>query len=448
MAQEAIQSVSEQDTVNIPLPPKMVELFQPEYGALRYRAAKGGRGSGKTRGFALMTAVIGYQLGMNGASGQIVCCRQYQNSLADSSLMEIKEAISDHDWLAEYWEVGETFIRSRDRRITFTFLGLQRNLQSLKSTARILLCWVDEAEYVSESSWSVLAPTVRQDGSEIWLSYNPETRHSATDERFVQNPPDNLKMVTMNYMDNPWFPAVLEEERLNDLKLRPDTYSHIWEGEYLEYTEGAYYLREMRQAEQDNRITLVPHDAGSAVFTAWDLGIDDSTAIWFFQRVGMEVRLIDYIEDSGFALQHYVQLLDERAKPGPNGVGGYRYAGHVLPHDVEVRELGTGKSRKEILQSLGMRDITVCPKLDVEDGIQAVRDLLGRCYFDAEKCVQGIRAMRQYQRLYDDQRQVWKARPLHDWSSHAADAFRYLAVGMPSERMWNKSVKRNVRGIA
>lgn len=446
-------ALAEDYSVQVKLPPKMVGLFS---GQARYRGAKGGRGSGKTRGFALMTAVVGYQLGMNGARGQILCCREFQNSLNDSSLYEIKEAIHDTDqfgnplypWLQDYWECGENYVRSRDGAIQYTFLGLRRNLNSIKSTARILLCWVEEAETVPDRSWKVLIPTVREEGSEIWLSWNPETRGSATDARFVQSPSDDMKIITMNYRDNPWFPQVLEDERQNDLLLRPDTYDHIWEGDYFEYADGAYYLDQMKLAAREDRITTVAHDPALAVFTAWDLGMDDSTAIWFMQQVSNEVRLIDYYEANGHALRHYVDVLDDRGKPGEHDKPGYRYGGHVLPHDVKVRELGTGKSRLEVLQSLGLDNVTVCPQLDVEDGIEAVRNLLARCYFDADKCREGIMALRQYRREFNDERQVFMARPVHDWASHGADAFRYLAVASPKERNWGQPLRRNIRGMA
>jgi phage terminase large subunit len=445
------------DSVDIRLPPKVVKLFEEPYGSWRFRGAKGGRGSGKTRGFALMTAIVGYQLGMNGHSGQILCCRQYQNSLADSSLIEIKEAITEVDdrtgeyvypWLVDYWEVGETYIRSRDKAIAYNFMGLARNLSSLKSTARILLCWVEEAEHVSEKSWQTLIPTVREEGSEIWLSWNPETRGSATDKRFVQRPTDDMLITHMDYHDNPFFPKTLEADRLNDKAQRPDTYRHVWHGDYYEFAEGAYFIEQMRSAEDEGRISAVPHDPSLAVFTAWDLGMDDSTAIWFMQKVGQEVRLIDYYANEGFGLSHYVEILDAKGKSGEHNKPGYRYAGHVLPHDVKVRELGTGKSRLETLESLGVSNVTVCPTLSVEDGIEAVRNLLARSWFDKDKCSEGVLSLKQYRREYDETRQIWKARPHHDWTSHAADAFRYLAVGMPSERSWGKPVKRNVKGVA
>ena len=418
------------------LPPKMVGLFDGEY---RFRGAKGGRGSGKTRGFALMTAVKGYIYGNEGRQGQILCAREHLNSIDESSLTEVKMAIQEHPFLLDYYEIGEKYIRSKDGRIEYVFTGLRRNLNSIKSKARLLLCWVDEAEAVPESAWRILIPTVREDNSEIWVSWNPEVKASATDNRFIKNPSDDMKIITMNFRDNPWFPAVLEADRLNDMVKRPDTYEHIWEGAYLEYAEGAYYIDELRKAKEEKRIGKVPYDTAMAVTTSWDLGMGDSTAIWFTQQVGQEVRVIDYYENDGVALDHYVKVLQD--KP-------YIYDNHILPHDVKVRELGTGKSRLEVLGTLGLKHITVCGMVGVDDGIQAARALINRCWFDEEKTAKGLDCLRQYRREYNDKTQAWHNRPLHDWCSHAADAFRYRAVGYRRTTGWGKPIRRNLKGIA
>ena len=418
------------------IPPKLIPVFTQD---ARYRIAKGGRGSAKTRTFALMTAVRGYQWGKEGKSGQILCGREFMNSLEDSSLEEVKAAIRSVPWLEEYYELGDKFVRSKDGMISYTFAGLRRSLDSLKSKARILVAWIDEAETVSETAWRKLIPTVREDNSEIWVTYNPESKESATHKRFVEQTPDDAVIVDMNWKDNPWFPDVLERERQEDKRKRPDIYDHVWEGDFLVHAEGAYYATEMRDCKDQGRIGTVAYDPSVPVTTAWDLGIGDSTAIWFAQHVGAEVRLIDYYESSGVGLDHYMRVLNEK---------GYIYGNHILPHDVRVRELGSGKSRMEVLDSLGARPITVAPQLMVDDGIQAVRSMLTNCWFDAERCERGIDALRQYHREYDDNGKVWRSRPSHDWASHGSDAFRYLAVGHRVTSSWGDPIKRNLKGIA
>ena len=420
----------------IELPPKLVELFA---GEARYRCAYGGRGSGKSRSFAIMAAVRGYIWGSEGRSGQILCAREFMNSLGDSSFEEVAGAIKTYDWLADYYEVGERYIRSRDGNIEFTFSGLRRNLDSIKSKARILLCWVDEAETVSGMAWDKLDPTIREEGSELWVSWNPESNLSATHQRFRADTPASSKIVEINWRDNPYFPKVLELVRQNDFEKRPENYDHIWEGSFLTHHEGAYYSLEMRDANAQGRITAVPYETRIPVITAWDLGIGDTTAIWFCQKVGPETRLIDHYETSGVGLDHYVRVLQSK---------GYVYDQHILPHDVRVRELGSGKSRLETLQSLGLSNIQIAPQLNVDDGIQASRSLLATCWFDAEKCSHGVDALRAYHREYDDNNRVWKGRPAHDWSSHSADAFRYLAVGHRETSDWGEPIRRNLQGIA
>tara|TARA_R110002012_G_scaffold4286_2_gene19762 strand:- start:1574 stop:2824 length:1251 start_codon:yes stop_codon:yes gene_type:complete len=206
--------------------------------------------------------------------------------------------------------------------------------------------------------------------------------------------------------------------------LTKDQYNQEYECSFSAAIQGAYYGTEMREAEDDKRIQNVHYDKALEVHTAWDLGIGDSTSIWFAQFVSNEVRLIDFYEASGVGLDHYAKEL--KNKP-------YVYGQHILPHDVQVKELGTGKSRFEVLTSLGLLP-TVCPKLSVDDGIQAVRAMLSRCYFDRKKCDRGIEALKQYRAAYDEKNKAFKVRPLHDWTSHAADAFRYLAVGFKAKK--------------
>lgn len=205
----------------IELPPKLIPVFS---GTARYRGAHGGRGSGKTRSFALMTAVKAYMFAEQGISGVILCGREFMNSLEDSSMEEIKQAIRSVPWLNDYFEIGEKYIRTKNKLVSYVFSGLRHNLDSIKLKARILIAWIDEAETVSETAWRKLNLTVRKNDSEIWVTWNPETDGSATDKRYRKNVADNAKIAELNYSDNPWFPDVLEQEQLSDLaRLDPAT---------------------------------------------------------------------------------------------------------------------------------------------------------------------------------------------------------------------------------
>lgn len=245
--------------VELPIPKKLVAVFVAE--DVRYRGAYGGRGSAKTRTFAMMTAVKAYQFAEEGKSGVILCGREFMNSLEDSSMEEVKQAIRSVPWLNDYFEIGEKFIRTKNRLVSYVFCGLRHNLDSIKSKARILLAWIDEAETVSEIAWQKLDPTVREGGSEIWVTWNPEKDGSATDKRLRKQPDDEMIVVEMNYTDNPWFPDVLEKVRRRDRKnLDDQTYAWIWEGAYLENSDkqvlsGRYVVEEFpddlwREAER------------------------------------------------------------------------------------------------------------------------------------------------------------------------------------------------------
>lgn len=197
-------------------------------------------------------------------------------------------------------------------------------------------------------------------------------------------------------------------------------YDQEYECSFDAAVEGAIYAREIEEARQQGRIGTVPWNKLLPVNTAWDLGYDDATAIWFFQQVGKAVRIIDYYEANGADLSHYADVLANR---------GYRYGYHLLPHDVEVHELGTGKSRRAVLRELGVR-VTTVAKHAPWDGIAAGRAVLGRCWFDAEKCADGLDRLALYRRKWDEKNQIFSQAPVHDWASHGADAFRGLAMGL------------------
>ena len=235
--------------------------------------------------------------------------------------------------------------------------------------------------------------------------------------------------------------SILDQEELDEARrtMGDDRYLQEFECSFEAAIVGAFFSREMKEATEQERITSVPYDRAASVVTAWDLGIGDSTAIWFAQFVGREVRIIDYYENSGVGLDHYAKVLLDK---------DYQYEQHILPHDVQVKELGTGKSRLETLDALGIRNIEIAPKLAVEDGIQAARTMIPKCWFDADNCTRGIEALRQYRRDFDEKLKTWRGRPLHDWTSHGADAFRYLAVGYRRESDWGEPIRRNLRGIA
>lgn len=257
-------------TARLELPPKLIPVFT---GPARYRGAYGGRGSAKTRSFAKMAAVKGYQLALAGKRGLIVGAREFMNSLDDSSFAEIREAILSEPWLAAHYEIGEKYIRTKCRRINFAFVGLRRSLDSIKSKARIHLIWVDEAESVSETAWNKAIPTVREHDSEVWVTWNPENENSPTNQRFRINAPEGAKIVELNWRDNPWFPEVLREEMERDRRRDPEMHQHIWEGGYLTNSE-ARVFRNWRVEEFDT-----PKDAVFRFGADWGFAVDPTVLV-------------------------------------------------------------------------------------------------------------------------------------------------------------------------
>lgn len=384
----------------------------------RYKGAYGGRGSGKSHFFA-------EQLILKAYASQIrwVCIREVQDTIRDSVRQLLVDKISRFG-LESQFDVLETEIRGKNGSLII-FKGMQHyNAENIKSLEGFDGCWVEEAQAFSDRSLTMLRPTIRKPGSELWFSWNPRHKTDAVDQLFRGNrPPANAVSVEVNWHDNPWFPKEMETEKQEDYERDEIKADHVWGGGYEMVSEGSYYGKLLVQAKKEGRIGKVPWEPKIVVHTAWDLGIGDPTAIFFAQQTGMEVRIIDYYESSGVGLEHYVKVL--REKP-------YVYGSHILPHDAGVSDLSTGRTRVQFLASLGLH-ARVLERDSIDDGISAARNLLPQCWFDAEKCERGLEALRQYRTEFDDKLKTFKNRPLHDWTSHAADAFRYLARGLPDQ---------------
>lgn len=408
-------------TVQLKLPPKLVPVFE---GEADFRGAYGGRGSAKTRTFAKMAAVRGLMCAEAGEDGVIVCGREFMNSLADSSLAEVKAAIASESWLAAQYDVGETYVRTRDRAIDFVFSGLRHNLESIKSKSRIRLLWVDEAEPVTDPAWTTAIPTVREEGSEVWVTWNPKRKKSATHRRFRENPPERSKIVEMNWRDNPWFTGKLERNRQDDLKNRPEQYDHIWEGGFMSVVEGAYYAQSLAEAKAQGRIGFFAKDPLMTARAIWDIGGTgakaDACAIWVAQFIAGEIRVLDYYEAQGQPLATHVQWLREK---------GWGKALCILPHDGDTNDRVHDVSYRSALEDAGF-DVEVIPNQGAGAAkmrIEAGRRLFPRIRFNADTTEPGRDALGWYHERKDETRNIGLG-PLHDWSSHGADAFGLMCV--------------------
>ena len=398
-----------------------------------YRGAYGGRGSAKTRSFAKMAAVRGYKWAEANQPGLIVCGREFMNTLDESSLAEVKAAIASEQWLSDVYEVGEKYVRTRDRRIEFAFLGLRHNLDSIKSKARIRLLWVDEAEPVSETAWQKAIPTVREDESEIWVTWNPERKKSATHKRFRENPPEGAKIVEINWRDNPWFPKTLDKIRTEDLSKRPDQYNHVWEGGFVSIVDGAYYAKCLAEAKAEGRIGRVPFDPLMRVRVFCDLGGTgakaDAFAMWPAQFIGKEIRVRDYYEAQGQQIATHIQWLHSK---------GYtpQRADIYLPHDGDTNDRVYDVSFASAFREAGY-NVTVIPnqgKGAARMRIESARRMFPAIWFDEATTDDGREALGWYhEKKSDDHREIGLG-PEHDWSSHGADAFGLMSMAYEAPR--------------
>jgi phage terminase large subunit len=431
----------------VELPEKLIPVFS---GRADVRGAYGGRGSAKTRSFAKMAAVYGYKYGTEGISGQIVCGRQFMNSLEDSSLEECKRAIEEEPFLAEYYEVGDRYIKSKDGRIWFTFVGLDRSLASIKSKGRILLLWVDEAEPVTNEAWIVVLPTLREEGddwnAELWVTWNPKRKTAPVETRFRAANDPLIKVVELNWRDNLKFPAKLERERQRDLIGQPEQYEHIWDGGYQTTVVGAYYTKWLNAAKAEGRIGRVGPDPLFRYRVFCDLGGTgakaDAFCMWVVQFISREIRVLNYYEAQGQAFSAHVHWLHSK---------GYTHdkTDIWLPHDGE-QQSGPIDSSWEKEFKRAQYSVTVIPnqgKGAALQRIKAARDLFPSVWFNESTTEAGREALGFYHEKRDPDRDVGLG-PDHDWSSHGADAFGLMAVAYKPPQVGSlKPIQYSSKGI-
>lgn len=377
-----------------------------------------------------MIAVRGYIYGMSGITGQLVCGRQFMNSLEDSSLEECKRAIEEEPFLAAYYEIGDKYIKSRDGRIWFTFVGLDRNIGSIKSKGRILILWVDEAEPVTDAAWSIVIPTLREEGgdwnAELWVTWNPARKNAPVEKRFAQSNDPLVKGAVMNWRDNPKFPAKLERERLRDLEERPEQYEHIWEGGFVQAVEGAYFAKHLAKCKEEGRIGVVPADPLMTIRLFADIGGTgakaDNFVFWAVQFVGLQIRVLDHYEVQGQPWDAHVAWLRSR---------GYTpdRAQIWLPHDGDTQDKVIDVSYRSAFEKAGYV-VTVIPnqgKGAALARVEKARELFPAIWFNAETTEAGRDALGWYHEKRDENRNIGLG-PEHDWASHSADAFGLMCI--------------------
>ncbi len=399
----------ERPEVEVRFPPKLDFLLEKR---ARYKVMYGGRGAAKSWGVARALLIEGYKRPV-----RVLCAREIQRTISDSVHRLLADQI-EHMGLHSFYRITDAEIVGLNGS-SFTFAGLrQQDIGKIKSFEGVDICWCEEAQTISKKSWDILIPTIRKEGSEIWVTFNPELDTDETYTRFVITPPPGALVVKVNYSDNDWFPETLDKERLHLKAVDPEAYENVWEGKCRVAVEGAIYAKEVMAMIEGKRFRPVPYDPLLKVHTIWDLGWNDQTSIIFAQRLGGELRIVDYYEKSHTTYADDVKMLE--SKP-------YRYGMDYLPHDAKAEtKAADGKSPEEILRSLGRR--TEIVRLhDVEVGIKAARVMFPRVYMDSDKALRLMDCLKRYRRRINQTTNEPES-PLHDEYSHGADAFRGLAM--------------------
>lgn len=399
--------------VDADFPAKLQPLFQPA----PYKILYGGRGGSKSWNIARALLIEGSNKPL-----RILCAREIQKSIRQSVHQLLVDQIKALGLQGFYSWTKDT-IRGRNGT-EFTFAGLWQNIDNIKSLEGCDRVWIEEASIVSKASWDKLIPTIRKDGSEIIISFNPELATDETYKRFVLDPPPGAIVIKINGDDNPWFPERLKNERATLQGKDPDEAAHIYGGNVREALKGAIYEKELRAARADGRIRRVHYDQSRPVDTFWDLGRADRTSIWFAQAINFEFRIIDFFESSGEDLSFYLKRLQERP---------YVYGVDWMPHDADAEVMAAEKSIANQARAAG-RTVNIVPQIGIANGLNAARSIFPRCYFDEERCADGMNHLRRYRYKVDEKSGQYSANPLHDDASHAADAFRYLAVSITEPR--------------
>lgn len=390
-------------------------MFRPLWARhARYKGAWGGRGSGKShdRAAACVVAL---------ATGErVVGVREVQRSIRDSVRQLVEDKAGELGLDALFAPSTRDDLRTTTGGL-MVFRGLQdHTAESIKSLEGFKYCWAEEAQSLSARSLQLLTPTIRAEESELWFTWNP-ARGSDPVEKLLRGPdvPENAVVVQANWQDNPFFPDALRADMERDKRIDPDLYAHVWLGDYQRVGEGAYYANELGKARIDGRITRLPIDPAAPIHTGWDIGWDDVTAIWAAQVIGREVHVIDFMEDRNQQPSVYVRWIRDN---------GYDTGTAYLPHDAGSKEKGSGRSYEDFVREAGLRRVRVLERAsDVLADLQRVRSFLSRCYIDEVRCKDGLRALGAYRVDWDDKLRRPKQRPVHDWASDPADAFRSMA---------------------
>ena len=402
--------------VDIDVPSPFVELFQPTQ-KWRHYLYHGGRSSGKSTTVAIYLVTLA-----TSKPTRILCCREVQRSIKESVHKLLADCIRKYNLPG--WKITDETLRNRNGS-EFIFKGLHGNEQDVKSTEGMDICWIEEAQSVSMQSIQVLNPTIRKAGSFLIWTMN---RLTEEDPAWVWVTKQNASRAYVKQVNSTDIEGLLSDETKLDReemrKNNPELFEHVWLGKPLTANTGSVFGKQLAQAREDGRIGKVAYDDALGVYTAWDLGVGDATAIWWFQvTTGGEIHFIDHYESAGEDSGHYVSILQN--KP-------YSYNKHFLPHDAKARELQTGTTRVDFFNQRGIYNVEVLRPtrftLGQDDISLVARPKFSKCWFDEEKCERGLECLRAYHYEYDEKNRLLKDKPCHDWSSHSSSAFIYALM--------------------
>lgn len=455
-------------------------VFEPS----RLKIAYGGRGAGKTEGFALALLILAMSKRL-----RILCARELQNSIDDSVKFTIEAWIEQKGWSDQFTITNKQIIHKKTGS-RFFFMGLRYNINKIKSLGRIDICWIEEADKTSKTTLDKLFPTIRgrsgyEDdrggpfgiGPEIWMSFNPDIDQDEVYKRYVLErdkyapeyilidqadndapvinsdgslvKPDLNKdygnqyrivkyatIVKINYWDNKWFPPDLRLEMSVMRQANQDKYLEVWEGNTKQVLEGAIYADELRDVLREGRRGSVKYDPSKPVYTFWDLGHSDKTAIWFIQRIGLEFNVINFYQNNLKKLKHYLDVMQELK---------YTYGTVYQPHDADNETLAS-RSIASLTRAAGYKVIVVPRPARKALGINAVRTIMPLCNFDEENTSEGWQCLARYAYEVDEETGVFSKEPEHDtpWS-HGADAFQTFALSLKTEQDAKKPPKGRER---
>jgi phage terminase large subunit len=401
----------------IQLPKKLEPLFKPH----RYKVAYGGRGGTKSWGFARALLAMGTAKPI-----RVLCARETQRSIRDSVHRLLSDQIIELGY-TDHYEILKSEIKGKNGTI-FLFAGLSSlTVDSIKSFEGADICWVEEGQSVTKRSWSILIPTIRKAGSEIWVSFNPDLDTDDTYVRFIENTPPDTVLIPISHHDNPWLSSELRMEMEHLKRTDPLEFENVWEGHCRPAAQGAIYTPEMQALSVSNRVRDLPIDPVLKTHTVWDCGFNDKTAIILVQSNRSTLSIVDYIEDNHRNIVDYGSELKRQP---------LNWGTDWLPWDVSDERFkftDPSNSPESILRKMG-RQVRIVPKGTVEIGIAKARLIFPRCYFDKAKTLRLRECLKRYKRVIPATTNE-PSTPCHDEFSHGADAFRYL--GMVADKLTN-----------